>query len=134
MGGALPCMPGIRNEWEQFQHARKHNAELVSFEPYVVYRHDVRKIVEPGAEWQPTGVPASGRCGPIFEDPAFGTAVAVAARTYARIRVVGSRHVRRSRCPSVVPDGTLLYVTIYTDGRIRGCMGSVVGDLRRDRR
>ena len=29
-------------------------------------------------------------------------------------------------------DGTLLYVTIYTDGRIRGCMGSVVSDLRRN--
>jgi orotate phosphoribosyltransferase/AMMECR1 domain-containing protein len=131
MGGALPCMPGIRNEWEQFQHARRNNAELVSFEPYVVYRHDVRKILEPGAEWQPTGVPAAAD-GPIFEDPVFGTAVAVAARTYAESVLSGIGTLGELDVPSIAPDGTLLYVTIYTDGRIRGCMGCVVSDLRRN--
>ena len=28
MGGALPRMPGIANEWAQFQHARMKNAKL----------------------------------------------------------------------------------------------------------
>src|SRR6185436_5181865 len=51
MGGALPRMPGIGTEWEQFEHARRKNAELLSFEPFVLYRHDVVKLVEPGAAW-----------------------------------------------------------------------------------
>src|ERR1044071_4794666 len=58
MGGALPRMPGILNEWRQFQHARIKNGKLVSFEPYELFRHEVLKLVEPGAKWQPTGVPA----------------------------------------------------------------------------
>ena len=58
MGGALPRMPGIVNEWAQFQHARIKNAKLVSFEPYELFRHDVVKAIEPEATWQPTGVPA----------------------------------------------------------------------------
>ena len=57
MGGALPRMPGIVNEWAQFQHARMKNAQLVSFEPYELFRHDVVKAVEPEENWQPTGVP-----------------------------------------------------------------------------
>src|SRR5215211_1762177 len=58
MGGALPRMPGIVNEWAQFQHARIKNAKLVSFEPYELFRHEVVKAIEPEATWQPTGVPA----------------------------------------------------------------------------
>ena len=38
MGGALPRMPGIVNEWAQFQHARIKNAKLISFEPYEIFR------------------------------------------------------------------------------------------------
>jgi orotate phosphoribosyltransferase len=131
MGGALPCMPGIRDEWEQFQHARRNNAELVSFEPYVLYRHDVRKILEPGVEWQPTGVPVAAD-GPIYEDPVFGKAVAVAARTYTGSVLSGIGTPGDLDVPSIAADGTLLYVTIYTDGRIRGCMGCVVSDLSRN--
>src|SRR5215470_15358506 len=54
MGGALPRMPGIADEWQQFQHARKNNGQLLSFEPYRIYRHEVIKAIEPGATWQPT--------------------------------------------------------------------------------
>jgi orotate phosphoribosyltransferase len=46
MGGALPRMPGIVNEWAQFQHARMKNGKLVSFEPYEILRHDVFKVIE----------------------------------------------------------------------------------------
>ena len=76
MGGALPRMPGIVNEWAQFQHARIKNAKLISFEPYEILRHEVVKAVEPEAKWQPTGVPAPEQlpwhkdrnvCGPIAE-------------------------------------------------------------------
>src|SRR3712207_8608449 len=41
MGGALPRMPGISGEWEQFQHARRKNGKLISFEPYEILRHEV---------------------------------------------------------------------------------------------
>ncbi|HEY4625959.1 MAG TPA: hypothetical protein VIH01_08060, partial [Blastococcus sp.] len=62
MGGALPRMPGIANEWQQYVHAARRNARLLPLEPHVLYRHTVQKVVEPEATWQPTGVPApSGR-------------------------------------------------------------------------
>ncbi|MCA9677763.1 MAG: hypothetical protein KC464_22255, partial [Myxococcales bacterium] len=57
LGGALPRMPGMTRTWAQFEHARTRNAKLLSFEPYVLYRHTVAKAVEPGEAWQPTGVP-----------------------------------------------------------------------------
>ena len=50
MGGALPRMPGIVNEWRQFQHARIKNAKLVSFEPYELFRHEVLKVDRAGSE------------------------------------------------------------------------------------
>ena len=59
MGGALPRMPGIANEWQQFQHARMKNGRLISFEPYEILRHEVVKAIEPNVSWQPTGVPAA---------------------------------------------------------------------------
>ncbi|MGI9002436.1 MAG: hypothetical protein ACR2GH_12315 [Pseudonocardia sp.] len=58
MGGALPRMPGIASEWEQYVHAARRNARLLPLEPHQLYRHRVRKVVEPGEAWQPTGVPA----------------------------------------------------------------------------
>ena len=57
MGGALPRMPGIDKECEQLTHAHQKNAKLLSFEPYDIYRHELCKAVEPGAQWQPSGVP-----------------------------------------------------------------------------
>ncbi|MGH3624922.1 MAG: hypothetical protein ACRDQ5_24545, partial [Sciscionella sp.] len=48
MGGALPRMPGIGTEWDQFFHAWHRNAKLFPLEPYHLYRHEVRKVVEPG--------------------------------------------------------------------------------------
>src|SRR5262249_20937450 len=65
MGGALPRMPGILNEWDQYQHARTTNAELVSFEPHSILRHDVVKAVQPGIVWQPTGTSASPEVSPL---------------------------------------------------------------------
>ena len=35
-GGALPRMPGIRDEWEQFRHAWQTNARLSPVEPYLL--------------------------------------------------------------------------------------------------
>jgi orotate phosphoribosyltransferase len=76
MGGALPRMPGIANEWQQFQHARRKNGELLSFEPYLIYRHEVAKAVEPEAAWQPSGVPLEGEI-PWHKNPAICDAFSV---------------------------------------------------------
>ncbi|HKP81294.1 MAG TPA: AMMECR1 domain-containing protein [Pyrinomonadaceae bacterium] len=132
MGGALPRMPGIVNEWAQFQHARIKNAKLISFEPYELFRHEVVKVVEPDEDWQPTGVPAPEQlpwhkdknvCGPI------------AAR--ARDLVLGHLF-NRAETTSPLPDDLLpknvesLYVTIYIEGHLRGCMGLAVRKLDDD--
>jgi len=132
MGGALPRMPGIVNEWAQFQHARIKNAKLISFEPYELFRHEVVKVVEPEEKWQPTGVPVPEQlpwhkdrniCGPI------------AAR--ARDLVLGQLFSRAETTPPL-PDDLLpknvesLYVTIYIEGHLRGCMGLAVRKLDDD--
>jgi AMMECR1 domain-containing protein len=132
MGGALPRMPGIVNEWAQFQHARIKNAKLISFEPYELFRHEVVKAVEPEEKWQPTGVPApeqlpwhkdSNVCGPIAER--------------ARDLVLGHLFDRAETTPPL-PDDLFpedvdsLYVTIYIEGHLRGCMGLAVRNLDDD--
>jgi orotate phosphoribosyltransferase/AMMECR1 domain-containing protein len=132
MGGALPRMPGIRNEWHQFQHARIKNGGLVSFEPYELFRHEVTKAIEPEATWQPTGVPAPERlswhkdrnvCGPIAER--------------ARDLVLAQLFDRSPNTSAVgvdlVPQNIdSCYVTVYIDGQLRGCMGTKIRDLDED--
>ncbi|HEX8283152.1 MAG TPA: AMMECR1 domain-containing protein [Pyrinomonadaceae bacterium] len=132
MGGALPRMPGISNEWEQFQHARRKNGKLVSFEPYEILRHEVVKAVEPGEGWQPTGVPV-GEGLPWHKDARLCGRVA----EYAR-RLVLSNLPGGAAEPEPLPEGLMpekldsVYLTVYVDGRLRGCMGSVVRDLGED--
>jgi len=89
MGGALPRMPGILNEWDQYQHARITNAGLVSFEPHTIFRHDVVKAVEPGVQWQPTGVPSCG-AQPSMTLSFVAASIAKRARDLALTRVLGS--------------------------------------------
>ena len=118
MGGGLPCMPGIRDEWQQFRHARTNNAELYTYEPYVLYRHDVSKYVEPGAAWQSSGVPHS-------DQPLHLGALAAYAR-----------NILLNREPVVLPalptGANQLFVTIYLDGEVCGCMGCEITDLKHD--
>ena len=102
MGGALPRMPGIGNEWEQFQHARRKNGELLSFEPFEIYRHDVIKLVEPGADWQPTGVPAR-RLAPWHQDGRICGPSAARARDLV---LAALRDEPRRRLRSTTTDGS----------------------------
>ena len=118
MGGALPRMPGIRNEWEQFQHARVANAGLLSFEPWQVYRHDVTKAIEPGALWQPTGVPASG------SDRAEASGgLATRARDLVCHVLFGLREEPPPGPDEWPVDAAWLYVSVFFGGRLRGAMG-----------
>ena len=119
MGGALPRMPGIAEEWQQFWHAARRNAKLFPLEPYLLYRHDVVKAVEPGASWQPTGVPDAPRTG--------GTAdLAGALARRARGHVLGEP--ASGQAVGVDTEVAGLFVTVYADGRIVGCAGGFGGD------
>jgi orotate phosphoribosyltransferase len=135
MGGALPRMPGIGNEFQQFQQARIANGKLLAIEPYTIYRHDVRKLVEPGAQWQKTGVPKTDRPA-ACEDPELCTRIARRARDIAISHVRGLSETTTPLSDSSMPEGLhSLFVTIYIWGRLRGCMGDAIkhpdADLRR---
>ena len=131
MGGALPRMPGIGNEWEQFRHALQKNAQLYSFEPYDLYRHGVEKVVEPDAVWQPSGVPLDDLA-PWHADAAIGAAAA-RALDMAKAIATQSHEVERPLRADLFPAALdSLYVSIYLDGRLRGCAGSQIKEADRD--
>ncbi|HKR01710.1 MAG TPA: AMMECR1 domain-containing protein [Pyrinomonadaceae bacterium] len=132
MGGALPRMPGISNEWEQFQHARRKNGQLVSFEPYEILRHEVVKVVEPETDWQPTGVP-TGEKTPWHKDEAVCAPVVQRALDLVRSRLCGLAEKTSPLSHDALPkEIDSIYLTVYIGGRLRGCMGSVVRDLDAD--
>src|ERR1700752_3353256 len=132
MGGALPRMPGIVNEWAQFQHARMKNAKLISFEPYELFRHEVVKVIEPGAKGQPTGVPAPDQT-PWNKDPKICGPVGARARD-----LVLAQLLDRPASTEPVPNDLLpknvdsLYLTIFINGHLRGCMGQKLRNLDDD--
>jgi orotate phosphoribosyltransferase/AMMECR1 domain-containing protein len=123
MGGALPRMPGIANEWQQFFHAWRRNARLLPLEPHVLYRHDVHKVVEPGARWQPTGVPAPpASTAPDPDDAAAPAAAAKAAYRWV-LDELSARSTSGSTPAVQLRDVEVAFVTVYANGRIAGCMG-----------
>ncbi len=125
MGGGLPRMPGIADQGQQFAHARR-NARLLPHEPFRLYRHDVEKMVEPGAAWQPTGTPRTTPA--LVAQPDHG---ALTRRAHEWVL----HTLDRGRQPAPVdatdwrlPPGALAFVTVYADGRIAGCTGGPMGD------
>ncbi len=134
MGGALPRMPGISNEWEQFQHARVRNGTLLSFEPYVLYRHEVVKAVEPGAVWQPTGVPEAEGL-PWYDDHAICGQVALRARDVVVSHLLGHKEAIPALADGLLPDDLdSLCVSIHMNGDVRGCTRSGIKRLDQDLR
>ncbi len=134
MGGALPRMPGIVNEWAQFQHARMKNAQLVSFEPYELFRHDVVKVIEPEAIWQPTGVPAPEAV-PWHKDKKICGPIAERARDFVLVQLFNRAETTSRLRDDLLPKNVeSLYVTIYLRGQLRGCMGLHVRNLDDDLR
>lgn len=134
MGGALPRMPGIGGDWRQFQHARVNNADLISFEPFTIHRHDVLKIVEPGAVWQPSGVPMEAET-PWFNNRQICGRIAARARDILNAKIFGTTE-RAIRLPNgLLPEAVdSLFVSVYLRGVLRGCMGSSISNLESDLR
>jgi AMMECR1 domain-containing protein/orotate phosphoribosyltransferase len=131
MGGALPRMPGIGSEFRQFQQARITNGNLLPFEPFVIHRHGVSKHVEPGAPWQPTGVPL--HTDPPCEDPTVCVPIAVRAREIAIADLLDLPETAEPLPARELPQGAdFLFVTIYIWGRLRGCMGLEAATLNGD--
>jgi AMMECR1 domain-containing protein len=139
MGGALPRMPGIANEWQQFQHARMKNGGLLSFEPYEILRHEVVKAIEPDVAWQPTGVPAAAEL-PWHQDEKICGRIAERARDFVLARLFKQSETTKPLAADLVPEPLdSVYVTVYLNGQLRGCMGASTsistrdldGDLRR---
>ncbi len=128
MGGALPNMPGISNEWMQFQHARKKNGRLTPREDFTLLRHELEKVVEPGIQWQPTGAGRSQR------HPLERTEIAGNVTQWALNRVQSLLNISSDAPPPALPDEFLknppdtLFVTLYLDGMLRGCSGLKVDD------
>ncbi|HEY0729765.1 MAG TPA: AMMECR1 domain-containing protein, partial [Pyrinomonadaceae bacterium] len=132
MGGALPRMPGIRNEWHQFQHARIKNAKLVSFEPYELFRHDVVKAIEPDAAWQPSGVPI-GESIPWHKDTKICGRVAERTRDLVLAQLFERSENTLPVNADLLPKNVdSCYVTVYIDGQLRGCMGTKIRELDQD--
>lgn len=134
MGGALPRMPGIGNEWEQFQHARMKNGRLVSFEPYEILRHEVVKAVEPNISWQPTGVPAGEKL-PWQQNETICGQIVERARDIVLARLFSVPEATSPLPADVIPEAIdSIYVTVYINGQLRGCMGAVTHQLDEDLR
>jgi AMMECR1 domain-containing protein/orotate phosphoribosyltransferase len=132
MGGALPRMPGIRNEWRQFQHARIKNAKLVSFEPYELFRHEVVKAIEPDAAWQPSGVPIGEKV-PWHKDASICGRVAERTRDLVLAQLFDRSELTAPLAADLLPKNVdSCYVTVYIDGQLRGCMGAKVRELDQD--
>lgn len=133
MGGALPHMPGITNEWQQYQHARINNAQLVSFEPHIIYRHEVEKIVEEGVEWQASGSPVESSNPSWFDDPQRAGKVALRARALL-IASITNKTVKGKSLPNKFLSTELdsVYISIYIKGKVRGCMGCQTHSLEDD--
>lgn len=132
MGGGLPRMPGMLNEWDQYQHARTTNAGLFPFEPHLILRHDVFKTVESGVQWQPTGVPSDGTQPDITRSTVMAP-IAKRARDLALARVFGSAPGTAPLASDLLPDSVdSIYVSVYLGGRLRGCYGTTVNSLDAD--
>lgn len=124
MGGALPRMPGIANEWQQFQHARIKNGRLISFEPYEILRHEVVKAIEPDVAWQPTGVPAAEAL-PWQQDEKVCGRIAERARDFVLARLFSQPETTQPLAANLVAEPLdSVYVTVYINGHLRGCMGA----------
>lgn len=133
MGGALPRMPGLATAGQQFNHAFYKNAQLVSFEPYTLYRHDVFKYVEDDVNWQPTGVPAEANRPQWFESAAIARLITQRARALIKAQITESNTSDTAELPSdLCPQLDALYISVLFNGQLQGCMGKSIKNLDQD--
>ncbi|WP_224246888.1 hypothetical protein [Hyalangium gracile] len=116
IGGAMPRMPSIENEWEQLESARVRKARLLPWEPFVLYRYEIQKAVEPGIAWQPSGVPTEA-------PPRWVAASAsLAERALEVVRALSEGREPAPARGDVQLDSTVesLQLSVYRQGRLVG--------------
>ena len=112
-GGALPNTQVFTSAQEQYAHARR-NARLGPYEPHDLFRHEIRKVVEPGCTW-----------------PAYGTPDDPVATAWTRSQEVGRALTARARAvldgdpgPTPVPGDLVpvdlrgVAVSLYREGTL----------------
>jgi orotate phosphoribosyltransferase len=128
LGGTLPRMPGIANEWQQLESARNRKARLLPWEPFTLYRFKVQKAVEPGTSWQQSGVPA--------EPPPrwVGGSGSIAARALEVVRALSEGRDPAPAQQAVQLDASVgsLYLSIYRQGRLAGTAGGRITSADED--
>lgn len=120
MGGVLPRMPGISNEWQQLESAKTGQARLLPWEPFALYRFQVQKAVEPNTLWQPSGVPAGA-------PPRWVAASApIAARAFEVVQALSEGREPAPAALSVQLEGAVdsVYLSVYRQGRRVGVAGT----------
>lgn len=133
MGGALPRMPGLATAGQQFNHAFYKNAQLVSFEPYILYRHEVFKYVEEDVKWQPTGVAVNPNKLQWFESAAIARLITQRARTLIRAQITQTTETDADELPAdLCPQLDALYISVLFRGQLQGCMGKTIKNLDQD--
>ncbi len=111
-GGALPNTQVFISEIEQYRQARVNNAQLVEYEDHELFRHDITKCVEEGADWLPYGW-REGLETSWWKDAAIGEQLTVYAE-----RVVKGEPRPEFECSLPCGIGAVA-VTLY-DGGLRG--------------
>lgn len=121
-GGALPNVPGIVNNWQQFEHARSHNAKLEFFEPYQCYRHKVYKVSDATYPRDVGGEPLPD--GPIWQsDIEYGGAIARYLNSALKNAFGQKTSPPVFEC-TLPPTLEMLFLSLYQEGQMLGCIGS----------
>ena len=119
VGGALPNTQVFTSEREQFDLALR-NGQIGPFEPYQLFRHTLRKFVEPGEAWLPYGT-ADGPELVWTEDRAIGTALTHRARQAVAAAVRGQTAPPAKLDSKLIPARfAAIGVTLYHHGTV-GC-------------
>lgn len=115
LGGALPNTQVFISDVEQYRHARKRNAQVAETEPHTLYRHTIRKYVEPGETWLPYGC-EEGPSTSWWRDIQIGRLLTSRARE-AISELAGARTTGKPLSASLIPvpiEGVA--VTLYANG------------------
>lgn len=121
MGGALPKMPGIQTASHLLHHARFHNTQLRPYEPFLLYRYTVKKLIEPGAEWPVGGSSALPQWDEknYIVQPLANALLALAQAQHQRILPPPLK-------PLFIPASCQwLFVSVYLNGQLLACAGTI---------
>nr|CAA6821076.1 MAG: Orotate phosphoribosyltransferase [uncultured Thiotrichaceae bacterium] len=127
MGGALPNMPGFHSTVQLLWHARFHNTQLWRYEPYHLYRHSVRKLVEPGAEWPKGGKSVTEQ--QWDENPVIIQQIATQLLEWAQQVQCGETLPESVENLFIPAQCQWLFLSVYARGTQIACMGNIPQDM-----